>query len=138
MIDIKITAEPIDITGSLDWSGSPSTGASVVFIGTVRDHTQERKVLHLEFECYEKMALEKMEVIAREAMVNWPLEKILIHHRIGKLSIKEAAVLIIATSSHRKAAFAACQYAIDTLKEIVPIWKKEIFEDGEVWVAAHP
>jgi molybdopterin synthase catalytic subunit len=138
MINIKITKEPIDITSCLDWATSPHCGGSAIFLGTVRDKTQERKVLQLEFECYEKMALKKMQEIAIQSIDTWHVQKILIHHRIGRLGITDAAVLIIAAAPHRNNAFAACQYAIDTLKKIVPIWKKEIFEDGEVWVAAHP
>ena len=138
MIDIKITAEPIDVSSCIHWAVASNCGGSAIFLGTVRDNTQDRKVLQLEFECYEKMALKKMEEICRQSIDKWQVENVLIHHRIGKVGIMEAAVLIIAVAPHRNAAFAACQFAIDTLKETVPIWKKEIFEDGEVWVAAHP
>jgi molybdopterin synthase catalytic subunit len=138
MIDIKITAEPIDVTSCLYSIASPECGGCAIFLGTVRDKTKDRKVLKLEFECYEKMAIKKMEEIALKSVEKWQVQNVLIHHRIGEVGIMEAAVLIIVTAPHRNDAFAACQYAIDTLKETVPIWKKEIFEDGEVWVAAHP
>ena len=84
------------------------------------------------------MALSEMKKIALQMQEQWPTEKISIHHRVGNLGIRDIAVIIAVSTPHRKAAFAACEFAIDTLKETVPIWKKEIFEDGEVWVAAHP
>jgi molybdopterin synthase catalytic subunit len=84
------------------------------------------------------MAVSEMRKIAETVQARWQAEKVLIHHRTGSLDIGEIAVIISVSTPHRKAAFEACQYAIDTLKETVPIWKKEIFADGEVWVAAHP
>ena len=116
----------------------PGAGGLVVFVGTVRDHTQGKSVKHLEFESYEPMALKEMHKIAEKAIQKWGLYDMVIHHRVGKVQIEEEAVVIACSSAHRKEAFAACEYAIDTLKETVPIWKKEIFEDGEVWVSAHP
>ena len=94
--------------------------------------------MRLEFESYEPMAIKEMQKIAERAAAKWPVEKMVIHHRVGVLGIGEIAVIIAVATPHRKAAFEACEFAIDTLKETVPIWKKEIFEDGEVWVAAHP
>jgi len=84
------------------------------------------------------MAIKEMQKIAARAAEKWPVEKMVIHHRVGTLAIGEIAVIIAVATPHRKAAFEACEFAIDTLKETVPIWKKEIFKDGEVWVAAHP
>jgi len=95
-------------------------------------------LLLLEFEAFEPMAISEMCKIAESIMDKWSATKVSIHHRVGTLAIKEIAVVIAVSTPHRQAAFEACQYAIDTLKETVPIWKKEIFEDGEVWVAAHP
>ena len=109
-----------------------------MFIGTVRNATKGKPVTRLEFEAYETMALREMEKIAIGALNKWPVQKILIHHRTGVLQIGEVPVIIAVAAAHRAAAFDACRYVIDTLKETVPIWKKEIFEDGEVWVAAHP
>lgn len=94
--------------------------------------------MRLEFEAYEAMALPEMRKIADDAMQKFPILRISMHHRTGVLDIGEIPVVIAVSSAHRAAAFAACQYCIDTLKQTVPIWKKEIFEDGEVWVAAHP
>jgi len=109
-----------------------------VFIGTVRNATKGKKVNKLEFEAYEPMAIAEMEKIAKQAFEKWPVQKVLIHHRIGVLEVGEVPVVIAVSAAHRAAAFDACRYIIDTLKQTVPIWKKEIFEDGEVWVAAHP
>ena len=95
-------------------------------------------MLRLEFEAYEPMALREMLKIAQQATVQSSVQKIALHHRTGILQIGEAAVVIAVSAPHRAAAFDACRYCIDTLKETVPIWKKEILEDGEVWVAAHP
>jgi molybdopterin synthase catalytic subunit len=116
----------------------PESGGIDVFIGTVRNATKGKKVVRLEFEAYEKMAITEMEKIAVYAKNNWPIQKLLIHHRNGVLAIGEIPVVIAVSAAHRDAAFDACRYVIDTLKQTVPIWKKEIFEDGEVWVAAHP
>ena len=109
-----------------------------MFIGTVRNATKGKKVTRLEFEAYEAMAIAEMEKIAKQAFEKWPLQKVLIHHRTGVLEVGEVPVVIAVSAAHRAAAFDACRYIIDTLKQTVPIWKKEFFEDGEVWVAAHP
>jgi len=137
-IDIKISSEPLNIQSCIDWVMTPQCGGIDVFIGTVREVTNGKTVVRLEFEAYEKMAMNEMKKIAEEALRNWPVHKIVIHHRIGILHIGEIPVVIAVSAAHRDAAFEACRYTIDTLKKTVPIWKKEIFEDGEVWVAAHP
>jgi molybdopterin synthase catalytic subunit len=138
MVDLKITSAVLDIPNCINWVMTPQSGGIDVFIGTVRDQTKGKKVVRLEFEAYEKMALNEMKKIADEMMKQWPIHKILIHHRVGVLQVGEVPVVIAVSASHRAAAFEACRYAIDTLKETVPIWKKEVFEDGEEWVAAHP
>ena len=122
----------------MGWVMSPDAGGIDVFIGTVRNATKGKAVMRLEFEAYETMALREMQKIAEQASDKWPVQKIFIHHRTGVLQIGEIPVIIAVAAAHRAAAFDACRYIIDTLKETVPIWKKEIFEDGEVWVAAHP
>lgn len=116
----------------------PGCGGIDVFIGTVRASTKEKKVVRLEFEAYESMALVEMKRIAEEAEQKFSIQRILIHHRTGILEVGDVPVVIVVAAAHRAAAFDGCRYAIDTLKQTVPIWKKEIFEDGEVWVAAHP
>jgi molybdopterin synthase catalytic subunit len=137
-IDIKISGEPLHIQSCLDWVMSPQCGGISMFIGTVRNETKGKKVIRLEFEAYQSMALSEMNKIAVEVFKKWPIQKILIHHRTGVLQTGDLPVVIVVAAAHRDAAFDACRYAIDTLKQTVPIWKKEIFEDGEVWVAAHP
>jgi molybdopterin synthase catalytic subunit len=117
---------------------SPESGGIDVFIGTVRNATKGKPVIRLEFEAYEPMAIAEMEKIIKQAAEQWPIQKTLIHHRTGVLEVGEVPVIIAVSAAHRAAAFDACRYIIDTLKQTVPIWKKEIFEDGEVWVAAHP
>lgn len=117
---------------------SPGSGGIDVFIGTVRDSTKGKAVLRLEFEAYEPMALSEMDKIAKDAFDKWALHAVVIHHRVGVLQVGEVPVVIAVSAAHRAAAFDACRYIIDTLKQTVPIWKKEVFEDGGVWVAAHP
>lgn len=138
MKDILVTSQKLDSTKCTEFVTYPGAGGVVVFVGTVRNQTKGKEVLHLEFECYEKMAIKEMSKIADEAISRWSLEKMAIHHRTGLVPITEEAVVIAVSAAHRKEAFQACEYAINTLKETVPIWKKEIFSDGEVWVSAHP
>lgn len=138
MEEIFITSNQLDPKACEQAVVYPGAGGIVVFVGTVRDQTKGKSVTHLEFEAYEPMALKEMQKIADQAKAKWNLHKMVIHHRIGVVPITEEAVVIACSSAHRKEAFAACEYAIDTLKETVPIWKKEFLEDGEVWVSAHP
>lgn len=138
MIDIQLKTTALDPDECTRFVASDSAGGTVVFIGTVRDQTKGKRVVRLEFEAYEPMAIAEMTRIAEAAKERWSAEKVSIHHRTGVLEIGEVPVVIAVATPHRQAAFEACQYCIDTLKETVPIWKKEIFEDGEVWVAAHP
>lgn len=137
-IQILLTAETLDTQSCIDWIMSPDSGGIDVFIGTVRNATKGKRVLKLDFEAYEPMAISEMEKIAKQAFDKWQVQKVLIHHRIGTLQVGEVPVVIAVSAAHRAAAFDACRYIIDTLKQTVPIWKKEFFEDGEVWVAAHP
>ncbi|NOW95708.1 molybdenum cofactor biosynthesis protein MoaE [Mucilaginibacter sp. SG564] len=135
---ILLSAKTLNIQSCIDWIMSPESGGIDVFIGTVRNATKGKPVLKLDFEAYEPMAISEMEKISRQAFEKWPVQKILIHHRTGTLQVGEVPVIIAVSAAHRDAAFEACRYIIDTLKQTVPIWKKEAFEDGEVWVAAHP
>ena len=138
MIDIQLLHTPLQPQQCINFVTSESAGGIDVFIGTVRNQTKGKRVVRLEFEAYEPMAISEMRKIAEQVKGRWPAEKVAFHHRVGVLNPGEIAVIIAVSTPHRKASFEACQYAIDTLKETVPIWKKEIFEDGEVWVAAHP
>ncbi len=114
------------------------TGGVVHFIGAVRDHARGRSIRCLEYEAYPEMAVQEMERIADEASRRWPDTRVAIAHRVGHLEIGDLAVVVVAASPHRAEAFEACRFAIDTLKETVPIWKKEVATDGEYWVDDHP
>ncbi|NBA87389.1 molybdenum cofactor biosynthesis protein MoaE [Emticicia sp. CRIBPO] len=137
-IEIVLRAETLLEQEALDFVKSDGSGGVVLFTGTVRNMTKGKKVMRLDFEAYEPMAVSEMKKIAVEAVSRFELDKMAIHHRVGILEVGEIPVLIACSSAHRKAAFEACEFAIDTLKETVPIWKREIFEDGEVWVSATP
>ncbi len=135
---IQLTTHPIDVAAVLRSVQADRAGAINAFVGTVRQHTAQRRVVRLEFEAYVPMALREMEKLAATVRQRWAAQQVAIHHRLGTLLVGEVAVVIAVATPHRQAAFEACQYAIDTLKQTVPIWKREIFEDGAVWVAAHP
>jgi molybdopterin synthase catalytic subunit len=135
---IKITEKPIDIQKVIDTASSLGAGAVNVFIGTVRNTAHGKKVLWLEYEVYESMAVSEIRKIIEEASTRWPLLGWAISHRIGTLRPGEISVAIAVSSPNRKESFEACQFIIDQVKEKVPIWKKEIFEDGEEWVSAQP
>ena len=137
-IDIQLKETELSVDECYGAVQQNDAGGTTVFVGTVRDNTKGKAVLRLEFEAYAPMAVSEMAKIAEQAQEKWKALKIVIHHRVGVLAIGEIAVIIAVATPHRKAAFEACEYCIDTLKETVPIWKKEIFEDGEIWVAAHP
>jgi molybdopterin synthase catalytic subunit len=129
-----ITTAALDqdaIVRELDTTG---TGAISVFLGLVRDNNKGRKVLHLEYEAYEVLAQRGLDLIVAEATEQWPQVRLSIHHRIGRMEIGEASVVIAAASPHRADAFAASRYAIERIKQIVPIWKHEYFEGGDVWI----
>ena len=129
-----ITMAPLDteaLVGALDTTG---IGAVTTFIGLVRGHNLGRRVLHLEYEAYEALAVTGLDRIVSESLEKWPSVRVAIHHRIGRMEIGEASVAIAAASPHRADAFAASRYAIERIKQIVPIWKHEYFEGGDVWI----
>jgi molybdopterin synthase catalytic subunit len=138
MTNIIITAEPLNVSSCIDWVMDPACGGIDVFIGTVRNETKGKRVVRLEFEAYERMALLELQKITDSIREQWPVQKVLIHHRTGTLCVGEVPVVIAIAAAHRAAAFEACRYAIDTLKQTVPIWKKEVFEDGDHWVTPTP
>jgi len=113
-------------------------GAAVVFEGVVRNQTRGRRTLYLDYEAYDEMALKQMESLAGQALSQFQIRDVALVHRLGRLEIGEISVLIVVASAHRAAAFDACRWLIDTLKRIVPIWKKEYFEDGAVWADGEP
>lgn len=114
------------------------SGGICVFVGTVRDFTNNEPVISLEFEAYKSMAIKEMAKIIDQAAEKWPLNRVVMRHAVGLKKVKEPVVVIGVSSAHREACFEACRYMIDTLKETVPIWKKEMFKDKSVWVSAHP
>jgi len=134
----RVTEAPIETGEVRDRVARPEAGAIATFEGVVRDHTGDREVAHLEYECYGEMALEKLRETREAALERWETVEIAIHHRYGRLEIGEVAVAIAVSSPHRGPAFEACRYVIDRLKEIVPIWKKEVGPDGEEWVGWGP
>lgn len=135
---IKLTEETLSLEECKRFVEDDSCGGLAFFVGTVRNNTKEKEVLKLEFSAYDPMAIKEMNLIAKQAIDKFGIHKLALHHAKGVLSIGEVPVIIAVSSAHREAAFKACQYTIDTLKKTVPIWKKEYFEDGEVWVNAHP
>lgn len=135
---IALTADPIDIDAAYRYLQTDEAGAIDIFFGTVRNNTQQRAVKQLDYEAYGPMAISEMQKIADQACVRWPVLRYVIIHRTGVLTIGEMAVLIGVATPHRDAAFEATRYIIDTIKQTVPIWKKEQFTDGEVWVNATP
>ena len=132
---VLLTTAPLDPDQLLSTVQSAERGGVCSFVGTVRNHFDGRGVKELQYEAYEGMARSQMSRLCDEAESRWPGVAIAMHHRLGTLSIGEAAVIITAASPHRDAAFAACRWGIDALKESVPIWKKEIYEEGATWKA---
>ncbi|MBC7225124.1 MAG: molybdenum cofactor biosynthesis protein MoaE [Anaerolineae bacterium] len=135
---VTITSEPIRPEEVMARVHAPGHGGIVCFVGTVRDRSRGRRVLHLEYEAYPEMAEAKLREIADELMQRWDVADVAIAHRVGHLEVGEVAVVIALAAPHRQDLFTACRYAIDRLKTIVPIWKKEVFEGGEEWVSEHP
>jgi len=128
----------IDTSKVFEELSHPHSGGICVFVGAVRDFTENEEVLSLEFETYKVMALKEMKKIALEATEKWKLNQVVIRHAVGAKNVEEPVVIVGASSAHRDACFKACRYLIDTLKKRVPIWKKEVFKNKSVWVSAHP
>jgi len=131
----RIVEEPLSPDAVAGSVGNPAAGGIVIFSGVVRNEKDGRPVKYLEYEAHAPMAEAKLREIGAEVRRRWPSVKaVAILHRVGRLEIGESSVLIAVSAAHRREAFEACHYAIDTLKQTVPVWKKEHFEDGEVWV----
>jgi len=133
-----LSERPLDLAEVLARVRGPGIGGIVTFVGTVRDRAREREIRHLEYEAYAGMAEREMQKLVDEARRRWPGVRLAIAHRTGRLAIGEIAVAIAAAAPHRSEAFAACRFAIDTLKQTVPIWKKEFTTDGDYWVDERP
>jgi len=133
-----IVHEPIDTRAVLERIKRPEDGAAIVFEGVVRNNTRGRKTLYLDYEAYEEMALKQMEELAVQALGQFHVRDVAVVHRLGRLEIGETSVLIVVASGHRGAAYEASRWLIDTLKQKVPIWKKEYFVDGAVWADGEP
>ena len=130
----EIVSGPIDMNDLVAKVASPRAGGISTFLGVVRDNSLGRKVRYLLYEAYPPMALKEMEAIEREMRGRWEIEKVAMTHRIGRLEVGEASVAIAVSSAHRLEAIEACHFAIDRLKQTVPVWKKEFWEGGEVWI----
>ncbi len=133
---VRLTRDAIDLASLTP--ATPRDGAVALFVGVVRAENGGRDVLHLEYEAYEEMALAQMEALAADAALRWPVTEVRVVHRLGRLEIGEASVAVAVVSPHRNEAFLACRHVIDTLKKTVPIWKKEFYADGAVWLEGPP
>ena len=130
----RVTEEPLSLEAVVDEVADESAGAVATFLGTVRRESRGRTVLYLEYEAYAEMAEDVMAQLAAELEQRYDLWSVAIHHRVGRVEIGEASVIIAVSAPHRQDALAACKDAIDTLKQTVPLWKKEVYEDGEEWL----
>jgi MoaE-MoaD fusion protein len=129
----ELVRRPLVSTEWMARMAGPADGAVVAFEGVARNHSRGRRVLRLEYEAYEPMAPKKMRQLASELRRRFPVSRVTLIHRLGRIEIGETSILIAVSSAHRQAAFDACRYAIDAFKRTVPIWKKEFFEDGAAW-----
>ncbi len=137
-VQVALVRERIDAEKIIAAAKSGEDGAVVVFDGIVRNHSRGRRTLHLDYEAYEEMALKQMRELGLKAREKFAIRQVTMLHRLGRLEIGETSVLIVVASAHRSAAFEACRWLIDTLKQSVPIWKKETFADGAVWAPGEP
>jgi molybdopterin synthase catalytic subunit len=130
----RVTDKPINLQELVDFVTDPEAGAVATFIGTTRNHNEGRKVLALDYEAYPEMAEKQLARLGQEASQKWPICRMAIVHRLGPVQITEPSVIITVSAAHRETAFAACRFAIEEIKKTVPIWKKEVYEGGEIWI----
>jgi molybdopterin synthase catalytic subunit len=130
----RVVRAPIDLQELVRYVTDPSAGAIATFIGTTRNNNEGRKVIALDYDAYPEMAEKELKRIGEDAKKKWRIERMAIIHRIGPVEITEASVMIAVSAAHRDDAFQACRFAIEEIKKTVPIWKKEVFEGGEVWI----
>ncbi len=130
----RLTREKLELADLIDLVTDPEAGAIATFIGTTRNNNDGRKVIALDYDAYPEMAEKELARIGDDAKRQWPICRMAIVHRIGPVQITEASVMIAVSAAHRDAAFAACRFAIEEIKRTVPIWKKEVYEGGEIWI----
>jgi len=135
---IEITAAPLAPEPFLEHVRRDDSGAVALFLGVVRDNSHGRRVLYLEYDAYAEMAEGKLREVAEEALARWPITDVAIAHRTGRLEIGETSLLVAVSSPHRHDAFAACHHIVNRIKEVVPVWKKEVWEGGEAWIEGDP
>ena len=131
---VRVSDRPIDPGALVREVGSPPSGAIALFLGTVRDHSPGRQgITHLEYEAYETHVVTRIEEIVEEATARWPVNGVVVEHRVGRVELTEASVAVAVACAHRAEAFEAARYLIDELKSRAPIWKKEVWPKGEAW-----
>src|SRR5215470_10760799 len=130
----RVTNKPLVLQELIEFVTDPEAGAIATFIGTTRNNNDGRKVIALDYEAYPAMAEKELLRLGKDAKTKWPICRMAIIHRIGPVQITQPSVMIAVSSAHREAAFAACRFAIEEIKRTVPIWKKEVYEGGEVWI----
>jgi molybdopterin synthase catalytic subunit len=133
----EITRDPLDPRALVEAVRRDEAGAIALFYGVVRNENLGRRVSYLEYDAYPEMAVKKMREVADEVRARYPVAEVGVLHRIGRLDIGETSLLVAVSSGHRKEAFEACHYAVDRIKQVVPVWKKEVWEDGSEWVEGH-
>ncbi len=131
---ISITADPLDPQPFIEHVRRDESGAVALFLGVVRNQNLGRRVLHLEYDAYPQMVEKKLRQIAEEITSRWPISDIAIAHRTGRLEVGETSLVVAVSSPHRREAFEACHHAVNCIKEVAPIWKKEVWEGGEAWI----
>ena len=137
-MQVEITAAPLVPEPFLQHVRRDDSGAVALFLGVVRDHSHGRRVLYLEYDAYPSMAVKKLRQVAEEIRSRWDITDVAINHRTGRLEVGETSLLVAVSAPHRREAFEACHYAVDRIKEIVPVWKKEVWEGGEAWIEGDP
>ncbi len=135
---VKIDSYPLDVHAAMKFVQVPSCGAQNIFIGTIRNENRDKKVLYIDFDCYEAMAVKVIEDIAERALDRFSVECVWVHHRKGRVFLQDVAVVVATAAKHRDAAFLATRFVIDQLKAQAPIWKKEYYTDGYHWINSTP
>lgn len=130
----RVTTEPLNLQELVDFVTDPEAGAIGTFIGTTRNNNEGRRVIALDYDAYPEMAEKELTRLGEEARKRWQICRMAIIHRIGPVQITEPSVMIAVSAAHREATFAACRFAIEEIKRTVPIWKKEVYEGGEIWI----